>query len=57
MDDEYYKDAFKMLRLANIGARKAQEENRRLGLPSVYFIDGKPIYVLPDGSVKTEYQY
>jgi len=55
MDEEYYKEAFKMLRLANRGAKKAQEENRRLGLPNVYSIEGKPIFVLPDGKIKTEW--
>ena len=55
MDLEYYKKAFKMLRLANRGAKKAQEENRRLGLPNVYSIDGKTIFVLPNGEIRTEY--
>ena len=50
-----YKDTFKMLRLANRGAKKAQEENRRLGLPNVYSIEGKTIFVLPNGEIKTEY--
>ncbi len=55
MDEVYYKEAFKMLRLANRGAKKAQEENRRLGLPNVYSIEGKTIFVLPDGKIKTEW--
>jgi len=55
MDEEYYKDAFKVLRLANRGAKKAQAENRRLGLPNVYAIEGKPIFVMPNGEIKTEW--
>jgi hypothetical protein len=38
MDEEYYKKAFKMLRLGNRGVKKAQEENRHLlYLPSNAF--------------------
>ncbi|MDR2580030.1 MAG: hypothetical protein LBC85_03440 [Fibromonadaceae bacterium] len=57
MDEEYYKDAFKVLRLANRGAKKAQEENRRLGLPNVYAIEGKPVFVMPNGEIKTEWEW
>jgi len=55
MDSEFYEFAAKVTRLANRGAKKAQEENHRLGLPNVYSIEGKTIFVLPDGTVKTEY--
>ena len=54
MDEEYYKRAFKMLRLGNRGVKKAQEENRRLGLPNVYAIEGKPVFVMPNGEIRTE---
>ena len=29
--------------------RKAQEENRRLGVPNVYSINGRVVYEAPDG--------
>ncbi|MCL2261301.1 MAG: hypothetical protein FWC15_08125 [Fibromonadales bacterium] len=55
MDEEYYKEAFKVLSLANIGAKKAQEENHRLGLPNVYSIEGRTVFVMPNGEIKTEW--
>ncbi|MDR3001833.1 MAG: hypothetical protein LBU89_11285 [Fibromonadaceae bacterium] len=55
MGEEYYKEALKTLRLANRGAKKAQEENRRLGLPNVYALEGKPIFVMPDGKIETQW--
>jgi len=54
MNEEYYRRAFKMLRLGNRGMKKAQEENRRLGLPNVYAIEGKPVFVMPNGEIRTE---
>jgi len=39
MDEEYYKKAFKMLRLGNRG---------------VYAIEGKPVFVMPNGEIRTE---
>jgi hypothetical protein len=32
--------ALEMVRIGNIAVRKAQEENRRLGIPNWYEIDG-----------------
>jgi hypothetical protein len=29
----------------------AQEENRRLGIPNVYVLNGKLVWQLPDGTV------
>jgi hypothetical protein len=54
MNEEFYKKGLKMLRLANRGAKKAQEENHRLGLPNVYSLEGKIVYVYPDGTVKAK---
>jgi hypothetical protein len=54
MDKEDYELAAKMLRLANRGAKKAQEENRRLGLPNVYELAGNLVWVYPDGTTKSK---
>ncbi len=43
-----------LIRLGNRGVRKAQEENRRLGIPNVYFKNGKIYYQLPDGEITTK---
>jgi hypothetical protein len=43
-----------LTRLGNRGVRKAQEENRRLGIPSVYYKYGKIYYQLPNGEITTE---
>ena len=41
----------KMTRIANTAVHQAQEENRRLGIPNVYCINGKIIWQMPDGSI------
>lgn len=41
----------KITRLANIAVKKAQEENRKKGIPNVYVINGKIVYQLPDGTI------
>ena len=41
----------RMTRIANTAVHLAQEENRRLGIPNVYCINGKIIWQLPDGTV------
>jgi hypothetical protein len=38
-------------RIGNIAVRKAQEENRRLGLPNVYSRNGKIIFEMPNGEI------
>lgn len=43
-----------LTRLGNRGVRKAQEENRRMGIPNVYYKFGKIYYQLPDGDIITE---
>ena len=57
MTKERYEFLADILKLANRGARKAQEENRRLGLPNVYVIEGKVVFVLPDGTITHEYNF
>lgn len=43
-----------LTRLGNRGVKKAQEENRRLGIANVYFKNGKMYYQLPDGDITTK---
>lgn len=57
MNEEEYKFTMKMLRIGSDAVKKAQEENRRLGLPNVYSLNGKKIYQMPDGSVRDSYDF
>lgn len=41
----------KLLAIANRAVRKAQDENRRRGIPNVYEINGTLVWQLPDGSI------
>ncbi|MDR1168524.1 MAG: hypothetical protein LBK53_06530 [Heliobacteriaceae bacterium] len=47
----------KITRIGSRAVKKAQEENRRLGIPNVYCINGKIIFEIPDGTVKTDYKF
>ncbi len=46
--------AAELTRLGNRGVRKAQEENRKMGLPNVYSKNGKIYYQLPNGEITTK---
>jgi hypothetical protein len=46
-----------MIRLANNGARRAQKEAHKMGLPNVYFIGGRPVYEMPNGELRLKYKY
>lgn len=43
----------KLLAIVNRAVRKAQDENRRLGIPNVYEINGTLVWQLPDGTITT----
>ena len=47
----------KLLKLGNRAVKKAQENNRKKGLPNVYCINGKIIYELPNGELTTQYSF
>jgi hypothetical protein len=47
----------RITRIGNRAVRKAQEENRRLGIPNVYCINGKMIFEMPDGTIRTDYKF
>ena len=54
---ETYKQARKFLRIANRAAKKAQEENRKKGIPNVYDFNGHLYYELPNGELTKEDPY
>lgn len=47
----------KLLKLGNRAIKKAQENNRRNGIPNVYCINGKIIFELPNGELTTQYNF
>jgi hypothetical protein len=51
MKKESYEMLIKITRIGNRAVKKAQEENRRRGLPSVYSKNKKIYYELPDGTM------
>lgn len=48
---ETYERALEFQRIGNLAVRRAQEENRRLGLANVYSRNNKLIYEMPDGTI------
>ena len=51
---ETYKQARELLRIGNRAVKKAQEENRKKGIPNVYDINGHLYYELPNGELRKE---
>lgn len=51
---ETYKQARELLRIGNRAVKKAQEENRKKGIPNVYDINGHLYYELPNGELTKE---
>ena len=47
----------KLLKLGNRAIKKAQENNRKNGIPNVYCINGKIIFELPNGELATQYNF
>ena len=47
----------KLLKLGNRAIKKAQENNRKNGIPNVYCIYGKIIFELPNGELTTQYNF
>ena len=54
---ETYKQARKFQQIGNRAAKRAQEENRKKGIPNVYDINGHRYYELPNGELTTEDPY
>ena len=51
---ETYKRINEFLRIGNRAVRKAQEENRKKGIPNVYSYNGHIYYELPNGELTKE---
>ena len=51
---ETYKESVELLRIANRAAKRAQEENRKKGIPNVYSFNGHIYYELPNGDLTRE---
>ncbi len=47
----------KLLKIGNRAIKKAQENNRKKGIPNVYSINGKIIFQLPNGDITTQYNF
>lgn len=54
MKKSVYEFMIKVLRAGNRAVEKAQEGDRRLGLPNVFVRNGKIYYELPDGTITRE---
>ena len=46
-----------ILKIGNRAVKKAQENNRKNGIPNVYFINVKMIFELPNGELTTQYNF
>lgn len=51
---ENHKKAREFLRIGNRAVKRAQEENRKKGVPNVYDINGHLYYELPNGELTKE---
>lgn len=49
LDIETIQRVEELMRVFRLAVRKAQAENRRLGVPNVYSINGQIYYELPNG--------
>ena len=52
---EIFKWAHEIMQIANRAVKRAQEENRKKGIPNVYDINGHLYYELPNGELTREY--
>jgi hypothetical protein len=57
INPETLKKGEEFVRIGNRAVRAAQEENRRLGIPNVYSINGILYYELPNGELSREDPY
>lgn len=48
---ETYEKALEYQRIGNRAASQAQKENHHLGLPNIYWRNGKIIYEMPNGEI------
>ena len=48
---DIYEETIKFLRIGNRAVKRAQEENRKKGIPNVYDFNGHLYYELPNGEL------
>ena len=48
---DIHKETLEFLRIGNRAVKKAQEENRKKGIPNVYDFNGHLYYELPNGEL------
>lgn len=53
-DPEIYQKGLEIETIGNSAVSRAIEENKKLGIPTVYSINGTILYELPDGEVTTQ---
>ena len=46
-----------ILKIGNRAVKKAQENNRKKGIPNVYCINGKIVFELPNGQFVNQYDF
>ncbi len=51
LSPEIYQHALEFLKIGNDAVLKAREENRRLGIPNVFAVNGRLCWELPDGEI------
>ena len=54
LSPEAYKRTRELLLIGNRAVKKAQEENRKRGIPNVYSYNGHIYYELPNGELTKE---
>ena len=54
LSPETYKRTRELLRIGNRAVKRAQEENRKRGIPNVYSYKGHIYYELPNGELTKE---
>jgi hypothetical protein len=53
-DLSLYQFASEVMQIGNRAVKKAQEENKKLGLPNVFTKNGKIYYELPNGEITAQ---
>ena len=56
-DPRFIRESIEIRRIGARAVHNAQEENRRLGIPNTYFINGRTYYELPDGTLSLDDPY
>ena len=51
ISSETYRRMAEFVRIGNRAVREAQAENHRLGLPNIYWRNGRIVYEMPNGEI------